>query len=76
MYIHGAPAPSHFMPSFFPENDTVSPGDDKWRVLQKWAHLLFVANGNRPCPMFPEGSEPLVGDNEHRLQMKINALRS
>jgi len=62
------------MPAYFPENDTVSSGDDKWRVTQKWAHLLYLAVGNKPCPMFPEGSEPLVGDDQQRLKMKINAM--
>lgn len=64
------------MPSYFPEGNSPMPGDNEWRLLQKWAHLLFLANGNRPLPQFPEGSEPLVGDNEHRLIIKINALRN
>jgi len=70
------PARKIHIPAFFPEGDTSSPGDSEWRSLQKYAHILFVANGNKPCPAFPEGSEPLVGDSEIRLYQKLDALKA
>lgn len=64
------------MPSYFPELDVPYASDSEWRSLQKWASLLWDANGPVSLPIFPEGAQPLASDDEERLLKKINALRS
>lgn len=61
------------MAAFFPEGNTVLAQDTEWRLLLKWADLLYAAVGNVPC-QFPEGTQPLPRDKEHRLIQKINKM--
>ena len=63
------------MPSWLPENNTSSPGDDELRSLEKWCQLLFDTVGSRNSP-YPEGLAPVPGDDEQRLLEKINILEN
>lgn len=61
------------MPSWTPEGDRALPTDSALRSLAKKCSLLVTAVGNK-ASKFPEGCVPLPGDNEQRLEEKINTL--
>jgi len=64
------------MPSWMPEGDVILPQDNETRTLAKWCSLLYDSNGPGGQSPFPEGNRPLPGDDDERLEKKINALFS
>lgn len=62
------------MPGYFVEGNTAQVCDSEQRSLQKWNSLLYDAHGNIGDVPFPEGTRPLASDDEHRSEVKINAI--
>lgn len=61
------------MPSWMPEGNQVLPSSDEMRTLAVWTQLVYNSRGERPSP-FPEGTAPKPGDDDERLEKKINAM--
>lgn len=61
------------MPTWFPEGNVTSPGDDELRSAAKYCQLLYNSVGEKPSP-YPEGLAPKPGDNFDRLDRKITIL--
>lgn len=61
------------MPQWMPEGNQVLPSSDDMRTTAKWAQLVYNSTGPKPSP-FPEGCAPQPGDDEQRLEQKINAM--
>jgi Concanavalin A-like lectin/glucanases superfamily len=60
----------------FNEGAAPSAGDTIRRSLFKIAAWHYVNLGDHGPSYYPEGSQPLVGDNNERLIQKINAMRN
>lgn len=65
------------MPSFLsPSTNTPLVSDTDWCLLARWADALYQSGGLVPMAEYPEGSKPLVTDNEERLLSKIAAMQN
>lgn len=56
---------------FFPEGNQLLATDGEWRTTMKWAYGLYDSVGQLSMWEFPEGTLPLVSDDEERLEKKI-----
>lgn len=62
--------------SMFPEGDTAKPFDDEDRSAKKLNEILYAIHGNVGFTPFPEGVQPLPGDDLRRSLVKIDAIQN